>query len=156
MASNICSFNLKEICETTIALIRDPEADLLETLPAPDFQREAISSTTPMKCAKSTRQAEDRSSCAAPLTSNRKERIIEIREIPYTTTIEAIIGRHHRCRQKNKLRDVVNVRDETDLNGLCISVEYKSTSDPDILLHQLFTPDIAPELLLVQFQCAYR
>jgi len=139
MASNICSFNLKEICETTIALIRDPEADLLETLPAPDFSTGGylIYDADEMREIYKTGRGSFQLRGAADV--NRKERIIEIREIPYTTTIEAIIDDITDAVKKNKLRDVVNVRDETDLNGLCISVEYKSTSDPDILLHQLFT-----------------
>ncbi len=139
MASNICSFNLKEICETTIALIRNPEADLLETLPAPDFSTGAylIYDIDDMREIYETGRGTFQLRAAADI--NRKDGMIEIREIPYTTTIEAVIDEIADGIKKNKLRDVINVRDETDLNGLCISIEYKPSADPDIILHQLFT-----------------
>ncbi len=139
MASNICSFNLKEICETTIALIRNSDVDLMETLPAPDFSTGAylIYDIDDMREIYETGRGSFQLRGAADV--NRKEGIIEIREIPYTTTIEAIIDDIADGVKKNKLRDVINVRDETDLNGLCISIEYKPSADPDIILHQLFT-----------------
>ncbi|HHW93174.1 MAG TPA: topoisomerase IV [Clostridiaceae bacterium] len=151
MASNICSFNLKEICDTTIALIRDPNVDLLETLPAPDFSTSGylIYDADEMREIYKTGRGSFQLRGAADI--NRKERCIEIREIPYTTTIEAIIDDITDAVKKNKLRDVVNVRDETDLNGLCISVEYKSSADPDILLHQLF----AQTSLQSSFSCNF-
>ncbi|NLA71195.1 MAG: topoisomerase IV [Clostridiaceae bacterium] len=139
MASNICSFNLKEVCETTIALIRDTEADLLETMPAPDFSTGAfmIYERDEMREIYKTGRGSFQLRAAADV--NRKEGRIEIREIPYTTTIEAIIDDIADGIKKGKLRDLITVRDETDLNGLCITVDYKPSADPDIILHQLFT-----------------
>ena len=138
MASNISSFNLKEVCETTIALIRDPEADLMETLPAPDFSTGAylIYDRDEMREIYKTGRGSFQLRSTADV--NRKENRIEFREIPYTTTIETIIDDIADGIKKGRLRDIVSVRDETDLNGLCISVDYKPSADPDIVLHQLF------------------
>ena len=138
MASNISSFNLKEVCETTIALIRDPGADLMETLPAPDFSTGAylIYDRDEMREIYKTGRGSFQLRSTADV--NRKENRIEFREIPYTTTIETIIDDIADGIKKGRLRDIVSVRDETDLNGLCISVDYKPSADPDIVLHQLF------------------
>ncbi len=139
MASNICSFNLKEVCDTTIALIRDPQADLLETLPAPDFSTGAYLVYEPddMRAIYETGRGSFQLRGTADV--NRKERRIEIREIPYTTTVEAIIDDIADGIKKGRLRDIITARDETDLGGLCISVDYKPSADPDVVLHQLFT-----------------
>ena len=139
MASNICSFNLKEVCDTTIALIRDPQADLLETLPAPDFSTGAYLVYEPddMRAIYETGRGSFQLRATADV--NRKERRIEIREIPYTTTVEAIIDDIADGIKKGRLRDIITARDETDLGGLCISVDYKPSADPDVVLHQLFT-----------------
>ncbi|NLA95336.1 MAG: topoisomerase IV, partial [Clostridiaceae bacterium] len=138
MASNICSFNLKEVCETTIALIRDPEADLMETLPAPDFSTGAYLIYDIDEMREIYRTGRGSFLLRSTADVNRKENRIEFREIPYTTTIETIIDDIADGIKKAKLRDIVSVRDETDLNGLCISVDYKPSADPDIVLHQLF------------------
>jgi len=139
MASNICSFNLKEICDTTIALIKDPKADLLETLPAPDFSTAAYLIYKPDEMRDIYETGRGSFQLRATADVNRKDRRIEIREIPYTTTIEAIIDDIADGIKKGKLRDIVSVRDETDLSGLCVSVDYKASADPDVILHQLFT-----------------
>lgn len=139
MASNICSFNLKEVCDTTIALIRDPQADLLETLPAPDFSTGAYLIYEPddMRAIYETGRGSFQLRATADV--NRKERRIEIREIPYTTTVEAIIDDIAEGIKKNRLRDIITARDETDLGGLCVTVDYKPSADPDVVLHQLFS-----------------
>lgn len=139
MASNICSFNLKEVCDTTIALIRDPQADLLETLPAPDFSTGAYLIYDPddMRAIYETGRGSFQLRATADV--NRKERRIEIREIPYTTTVEAIIDDIADGIKKNRLRDIITARDETDLGGLCVTVDYKPSADPDVVLHQLFS-----------------
>ncbi len=138
MASNICSFNLSEVCNATIALLKDPEADLLEYMPAPDFSTagELIYDRKDMREIYETGRGSFKLRATAEI--NRKDATIEIREIPYTTTIETIIDDISDQIKKNRLQDITNVRDETDLNGLCISIEYKRTADPDILLHRLF------------------
>ena len=139
MASNICSFNLKEVCDTTIALIRDPQADLLETLPAPDFSTGAYLIYEPddMRAIYETGRGSFQLRATADV--NRKERRIEIREIPYTTTVEAIIDDIAEGIKKNRLRDIITARDETDLGGLCVTIDYKPSADPDVVLHQLFS-----------------
>lgn len=139
MASNICSFNLTEICETTIALIRDRDADLLETLPAPDFPTGAYIIYDPDQMRDIYATGRGSFQMRGAVDVDRKAGRIEIREIPYTTTIEAIIDDIADGMKKGKFNNILNVRDETDLNGLCITVEYKPSADPDILLHKLFT-----------------
>ncbi len=138
MASNICSFNLKEVCETTVALIRDPQAELMDTLPAPDFSTGAWLIYNREEMREIYRTGRGSFQLRATADVNRRENRVEFREIPYTTTIEAIIDDIADGIKKGKLRDIVSVRDETDLNGLCISVDYKPSADPDIVLHQLF------------------
>lgn len=139
MASNICSFNLSEICETTIALIGNKEADLMETLPAPDFSTGAYLIYDQADMREIYRTGRGSFQLRGTADINRKERRIEIREIPYTTTIEAIIDDIADGIKKGKLRDITAVRDETDLTGLCISVDYRASADPDVILHQLFS-----------------
>lgn len=139
MASNICSFNLKEVCDTTIALIRDPGSDLLMTLPAPDFSTGAYLVYEPDEMRAIYETGRGSFQLRATADVNRKERRIEIREIPYTTTVEAVIDDIAEGIKKGKLRDIVAARDETDLGGLCISVDYKASADPDVVLHQLFS-----------------
>ncbi len=138
MASNICSFNLSEVCNATIALLKDPEVDLIDYMPAPDFSTaaELIYDKDDMRDIYETGRGSFKLRGTAEI--NRKDATIEIREIPYTTTIETIIDDISDQIKKNRLQDITNVRDETDLNGLCISIEYKRTADPDILLHKLF------------------
>ena len=138
MASNICSFNLKEVCEATIALIDDPEVDLLDYMPAPDFSTGGyiIYDRDQMRDIYNSGRGSFQIRGAVDI--NRKERRIEIREIPYTTTIEAIIEDIADGMKSGQYNDVVNVRDETDLNGLCITVEYRASTDADVLLHRLF------------------
>lgn len=139
MASNICSFNLREVCEATIALLNDSEADLFEFMPAPDFSTGAqlLYDKDAMRRIYETGRGSFKMRAVAEV--NAKKGLIEIREIPYTTTIEAIIEDIAERVKKNQLRDVLNVRDETDLNGLCISIEYRRSADPDVLLHKLFS-----------------
>lgn len=138
MASNICSFNLREVCAATVALLKDPKVDLLEYMPAPDFSTaaELLYDQEAMREIYESGRGSIKLRGIAEI--NRKDAIIEIREIPYTTTVETIIDDISDQIKKNRLQDITNVRDETDLNGLCISIEYKRTADPDILLHKLF------------------
>ena len=138
MASNICSFNLGEVCNATIAFLKDSKTDLLEHMPAPDFSTaaEIIYDEDAMREIYESGRGSFKIRGTAEI--NRKDRTIEIREIPYTTTIETIIDDISDQIKKNRLQDITNVRDETDLNGLCISIEYKSTADPDVLLHKLY------------------
>ena len=138
MASNICSFNLREVCETAIALIRDPEADLLETLPAPDFPTggEILYDAAQMLQIYNT----GRGSFAlrAKWRYVKEGNMIEIYEIPYTTATEIIIDKIVELNKTGKIRDINDIRDETDLNGLKITLDLKRGVDPDKLMQKLF------------------
>ncbi|NLB08162.1 MAG: topoisomerase IV, partial [Clostridiales bacterium] len=138
MASNICSFNLKEVCLTTAAYINDRKHDLLETMPAPDFSTagELIYVKEQMRRIYETGRGtfKLRGKCRI----DKKANLIEIYEIPYNTTVEAIIDDISALSRKGKFREIIDVRDETDLNGLKITVSYKKNTDVKMLILKLF------------------
>ena len=118
MASNFCGFNLEEVCRTTIECIKNPEHDLLTTLPAPDFTTggELIYDEKEIRSIYETGRGSFK--VRAKWTFDKKDNLIEITEIPYTTTIEAIIDKIAELAKSGKLREIADVRDETDLSGL--------------------------------------
>ncbi len=138
MASNICSFNLKEVCLTTAAYINDRKHDLLETMPAPDFSTagELIYVKEQMRRIYETGRGtfKLRGKCRI----DKKANLIEIYEIPYNTTVEAIIDDISALSRRGKFREIIDVRDETDLNGLKITVSYKKNTDVKMLILKLF------------------
>ena len=138
MASNICGFNLGEVCETTIALLRDPEHNILTTLPAPDFPTggEIVCDPGEMEALYTTGRGGVK--VRARWRFDPKERIIEIYEIPYSTTVEAIIDKVAELVKAGKLREISDMRDETDLNGLKLTIDLKRGADPDKLMQKLF------------------
>lgn len=138
MASNICSFNLQEVCDTTIALIQDPEADLLQTLKAPDFPGggQLLYNEEEMRRIYETGKGSFR--IRAKYRFDKKNHCIEIYEIPYTTTAEAIIDKIAELAKGGKLKEISDVRDETDLHGLKITLDIKRSVDPDVLMTRLF------------------
>lgn len=138
MASSICGFNLNEVCNTTIAYLKDPECDLFETLPAPDFPTGAEIVYDRAKL--ETIYATGRGSfdVRAKWRFLQKENIIEVYEIPYTTTIEAIIQKIVDLSKAGKIKEINDVRDETDLSGLRIAIDVKRGTDPDKLMQKLF------------------
>ena len=151
MASNFCGFNLSEVCRTTIEYIRNPEHDLLSTMPAPDFSTggELIYDEAEMRAIYETGRGSFK--VRAKWTYDKKENLIEITEIPYTTTIEAIIDKIAELAKSGKVREIADVRDETDLSGLKIAIDLKRGTDPDKLMAKLMkmTP------LMDSFSCNF-
>ena len=138
MASMICGFNLNEVCETTINYLRDPEHDLFSTLPAPDFPTggEIIFDRAEMESIYSTGRGSFK--VRAKWRYLQKENIIEIYEIPYTTTSEAIIDKVAELIKAGKVREINDMRDETDLGGLRLAIDLKRGVDPEKLMQKLF------------------
>ena len=138
MASQICGFNLAEVCDTTVAWLRDPEHDLLSTMPAPDFPTggEIIYDRAQMENIYRTGRGSFR--VRARWRYIQKENIIEIYEIPYTTTSEAIIDKVAELIKTGKIREINDMRDETDLSGLRLAIDLKRGADPDKLMQKLF------------------
>ena len=122
MASNFCGFNLAEVCRTTIELIKNPEHDIISTLPAPDFTTggDLIYDEAEMRAIYRTGRGSFK--VRAKWAYNKKDNLIEITEIPYTTTIEAIIDKIAELVKNGKVREIADVRDETDLSGLKIAI----------------------------------
>ena len=138
MASQICGFNLNEVCQTTINYIRDPEFDIMSTLPAPDFPTggEIIYDRAEMEEIYRTGRGSFR--VRAKWRHLEKENIIEIYEIPYTTTSEAIIDKVAELIKTGKVREINDMRDETDLSGLRLAIDLKRGTDPEKLMQKLF------------------
>ena len=138
MASQICGFNLNEVCETTINYLRDPECDIFATLPAPDFPTggEIIYDRHDMETVYNTGRGGIK--VRAKWRFLPKENIIEIYEIPYTTTSEAVIDKVAELIKTGKIREINDMRDETDLSGLRLAIDLKRGTDPDKLMQKLF------------------
>ena len=138
MASAICGFNLNEVCDTAIALLKDPEHDLLSTLPAPDFPTggEIIYDRAEMERIYQTGRGSVK--LRARWRYLPKENIIEIYEIPYTTTSEAVIDKVAELIKLGKIREINDMRDETDLGGLRLAIDLKRGVDPEKLMQKLF------------------
>ena len=132
MASNICSFNLAEVCRTTIALIKNPDADLLDTLPAPDFLYD------PAQMLQIYQTGRGSFRLRAKWRYVKEGNMIEIYEIPYTTATEIILDKVAELIKANKVREISDMRDETDLNGLKLTIDLKRGADPDKLMQKLF------------------
>lgn len=151
MASNFCGFNLAEVCRTAIACIKDPAHDLLSTLPAPDFSTggELIYDENEMRAIYESGRGSFK--VRAKWEYQKKENIIEVTEIPYTTTIEAIIDKVAELAKAGKLREIADIRDETDLSGLKLAIDLKRGTDPDKLMAKLMkmTP------LMDSFSCNF-
>lgn len=138
MASNICSFNLREVCEATIRCMKKPDADLLDIMPAPDFPLGAklIYSESEMRQIYKTGRGSFK--LRARYSYDKENNCIEITEIPYTTTCEAIIGKIMELIKANKLREISDARDETGLDGFKITLDLKRGTDPDTLMLKLY------------------
>jgi len=138
MASNICSFNLREVCLTTAAYIHNRQHNLLETMPAPDFSTagELVYVDKQMKKIYETGRGSFK--LRGKYRINKKENLLEIYEIPYNTTVEAIIDDIAAQSKRGKFREILDVRDETDLNGLRITINYKKNTDVKMLVLKLF------------------
>ena len=138
MASQICGFNLGEVCETTINYLRDPEHDLLSTMPAPDFPTggEIVYDRAGMENIYRTGRGSFK--VRSRWRYLPRENIIEIYEIPYTTTSEAIIDKVAELIKAGKVREINDMRDETDLSGLKLAIDLKRGVDPEKLMQKLF------------------
>lgn len=138
MASNICSFNLKEVCEATIAYIKNDNIDLMRYLKAPDFSTggELILNEQEMRKIYETGRGSFR--LRAKYRYDKKNSCIEVYEIPYTTTTEAVIEAVAGIIKSGRIKDITDVRDETDLEGLKITIDIKRSSDPDEIMNKLF------------------
>ena len=138
MASQICGFNLAEVCDTAVAWIKDPEHDLLSTMPAPDFPTggEILYDRAQMESIYRTGRGSFK--VRARWRFVEKENIIEIYEIPYTTTSEAVIDKVRELITAGKIREINDMRDETDLNGLRLAIDLKRGTDPEKLMQKLF------------------
>lgn len=138
MASNICSYNLKELCETTIGLIKDKNHDILSTLPAPDFTTGGQILFDKEEMIKIIETGKGKVKVRAKYEYDKKQNVIEIREIPSTTTIEAIIEKITDLVKTGKIKEINDIRDETDLSGLKIAIDLKRGQDPDKFMQKMF------------------
>jgi DNA gyrase subunit A len=138
MASNICGFNLVEVCQTAIDFIADPNHNLLSTLKAPDFPTggELLYNAEDLQAIYETGRGSVK--VRARWRYLRKENLIEIYEIPYTTTVEAIIDKVSEHVKSGKIREINDMRDETDLSGLKLAIDLKRGADPEKLMAKLF------------------
>ncbi len=138
MASNICSFNLKEICETTIALMKDPEHDILQTLPGPDFSTgaELLFDEAATRDIYATGRGSFK--LRAKWRYVKEGNLIEITQIPYSTASEVIMDKVADLIKAGKIKEIADMRDETDLGGLKLTVDLKRGVEPEKLMQKLF------------------
>ncbi len=138
MASNICSFNLKEVCDTTIALMDDPDHDILETLPGPDFSTgaELLYDEATTREIYSTGRGSFK--LRAKWRYVKEGNMIEIYEIPYSTATEVIMDKVAELIKNGKIKEINDMRDETDLGGLKLTIDLKRGVDPEKLMQKLF------------------
>ena len=138
MASQFCGFNLKEVCETTVAYLKNPQCDLMETLLAPDFPTggELLADPAALREIYETGRGSVR--VRAKYRYLKSENLIEIYEIPYSTTVEAILDKVAELIKAGKAKEIADMRDETDLTGLKLAIDLKRGTDPDKLMAKLF------------------
>lgn len=138
MASSICPFNLGEVCETTIALMNDPNHDISSTLTAPDFPGGGYILYNKAELDKIYSTGRGSVTVRSRYTYDKQNNCIDITEIPPTTTIEAIMDKVIDLIKAGRIREIADMRDETDLSGLKITIDLKRGTDPDKLMQKLF------------------
>lgn len=138
MASTICSFNLSEVCETAVALIKDPDHNALSTLKGPDFSGGGYIVYDEAEMDKIYRTGLGAVKVRAKYNYDKEARCIEVTQIPPTTTVEAIIDKTVELVKDGRIKEISDVRDETDLSGLRIAFDLKKGYDPDALMQKLF------------------
>ncbi|MGI6669802.1 MAG: DNA gyrase subunit A [Acetivibrionales bacterium] len=138
MASNLCSFNLKEICDATIAYINDENVDLMQLIKAPDFPTGASLIFNEKEMREIYETGRGSFKLRAKYKYDKRNSLIEIYEIPYTTTSEAIIDSIADLVRKGRIKDILDVRDETDLDGLKITLEIRKSADPEAIMNRLY------------------
>ena len=138
MASQICGFNLGEVCDTAIACLKNPDHDIASTLLAPDFPTggQIICDGDDLRSIYATGRGGLK--VRARWRYDRKENVIEVYEIPYSTTIEAILDKVAELVKAGKIREIADMRDETDLSGLKLAIDLKRGVDPDKLMAKLY------------------
>ena len=137
MASNICSFNLREVCKATAAWIKNPDCDLMEYLPAPDFSTGGEILYNAAEMEEIYRTGRGSVKLRARWRYSKEGNLIEIYEIPYTTTSEAVIDKVSELIKAGKIRELSDMRDETDLSGLKLTIDLKRGVDPEKLMQKL-------------------
>lgn len=138
MASNVCPFNLAEICETTIALMKNPNHDIISTLKGPDFPGGAFLLYDEEELKKVYETGRGSIKLRCKYTYDKPSNCIEVTEIPYTTTVEAIINKVVDLVKAGKLREISYIRDETGIDGLKIAIDLKRGTDPEKLMQKLY------------------
>ena len=138
MASQFCGFNLREVCDTTVAYLKNPDCDLTETLLAPDFPTggELIFDTDAIRDIYNTGRGSIR--VRAKYRYVKDQNLLEIYEIPYSTTVEAILDKVAELIKAGKAKEISDMRDETDLSGLKLAIDLKRGVDPDKLMAKLY------------------
>ena len=138
MASNICSFNLKEVCDTAIALMKNPDHDILETLPGPDFSTGAELLFDEVSTREIYRTGRGSFKLRAKWRYVKEGNLIEITQIPYTTATEIIMDKVAELIKAGKIKEISDMRDETDLGGLKLTIDLKRGAEPEKLMQKLF------------------
>ena len=138
MASNLCGFNLGEVCDTTIAFLKNPDHDIMTTLKAPDLPTGGELLYDAAALGEIYRTGRGSFRVRAKWRYNKAENLIEVYEIPYSTTSEAIMDKVAELIKAGKVREIADMRDETDLTGLKLTIDLKRGTDPDKLMARLF------------------
>ena len=138
MASQFCGFNLKEVCDTTVAYLKNPNCDLTETLLAPDFPTGGDLICDPNTLREIYETGRGSVKVRAKYRYVKEENLIEIYEIPYSTTVEAILDKVAELIKAGKAKEIADMRDETDLSGLKLAIDLKRGTDPDKLMTKLY------------------
>jgi len=138
MASNLCGFNLREVCETTVRFLQNEKVAIEDYLPAPDFASGGQLIYNAKDIAEIYHTGRGGFRLRAKYRYDKANSCVEIFEIPYSTTVEAIIEATVGLVKNGRIKEIVDVRDETDLNGLKITLDIRKTADPDTIMNKLF------------------
>ena len=138
MASNLCGFNLGEVCDTTIAFLKNPDHDIMTTLKAPDLPTGGELLYDEGALSEIYRTGRGSFKVRSKWRYNKSENLIEVYEIPYSTTTEAIMDKVAELIKLGKVKEIADMRDETDLSGLKLTIDLKRGTDPDKLMQKLF------------------
>ncbi|MBE6008399.1 MAG: topoisomerase IV [Lachnospiraceae bacterium] len=138
MASDICGFNLKEVCDATVAYIKDPKTDISEIMPAPDFPGGGEILYNKEEIEQIYRTGKGSIKVRARYSYDKANSCIDIYEIPYSTNIESIIDKVIAVVKSGKIKDITDIRDETDKNGLKITIDIKRSADPGSVMQKLY------------------
>ena len=138
MASQFCGFNLKEVCDSTVAYLKNPQCDLTQTLLAPDFPTGGELLADPAALSEIYETGRGSVRVRAKYRYLKSENLIEIYEIPYSTTVEAILDKVAELIKAGRAKEIADMRDETDLSGLKLAIDLKRGTDPDKLMAKLF------------------